>query len=296
MMFPILLTVAMGATPTLSPEEIHLRDPFILPVPEEGKYYLYGTSCHLPGGTGFDAYVSRDLASWEGPFPVFRPDPGFWADRHFWAPEVHRVGDRFALLASFKSETACRGTQILMADSPRGPFKPHSQGPVTPRDWECLDGTLYVDRDRKPWMVFCHEWLQVQDGEICAIRLTKDLKESKGEPILLFKASDAPWTGTRPTYVTDGPFLHRTEQGALVMLWSSFGKSGYAQALARSESGTIRGPWTHLPEPLFKEDGGHGMLFSRLDDGQLMLILHQPNQKPLERPKLLPVGDDLTPR
>lgn len=41
----------------------------------------------------------------------------------------------------------CRGTQILRADKPEGPFVPLSDGPVTPADWECLDGTLYVAAD-----------------------------------------------------------------------------------------------------------------------------------------------------
>ena len=49
------------------------------------------------------------------------------------------------MFASFKAAGVCRGTQILVADHPKGPFVPHSDGPVTPRDWECLDGTLYVD-------------------------------------------------------------------------------------------------------------------------------------------------------
>ena len=37
---------------------------------------------------------------------------------------------------------------------------------VTPDGWQSLDGTLYVDRSGKPWMVFCHEWLQVGDGQM----------------------------------------------------------------------------------------------------------------------------------
>lgn len=142
---------------------IHLRDPFILP--DNGVYYLYGTRGATCWGAadGFDVYTSTDLKQWEGSFPAFTRPADFWADRNFWAPEVHLWQGRYYMLASFKSKNQCRGTQILAADTPMGPFFPHSEGPVTPRDWECLDGTLYIEENR-PYMVFCHEWLQVQDG------------------------------------------------------------------------------------------------------------------------------------
>ena len=144
-------------------------------------------------GVGFDCYRSTDLHTWEGPFPVFRPPAGFWADRNFWAPEVHVYDGRYFLFASFKAEGVCRGTQILAAESPLGPFRPVSAGPVTPPEWEYLDGTLFVDADGNPWMVFCHEWVQAGDGEICALPLNKDLVFAAGEPVVLFRASQAPW-------------------------------------------------------------------------------------------------------
>ena len=74
------------------------------------------------------------------------------------------------------------------------------------------------------------------------------------------------------------------------MLWSSFGARGYAMGLARSESGKITGPWVQLEQPLWQEDGGHGMIF-RAFDGQLYMTLHQPNQTPLERARLIKVED-----
>ena len=36
-----------------------------------------------------------------------------------------------------------------------------------------LDGTLYVDRAGKPWMVYAHEWIQKVDGTMEAIPLTR---------------------------------------------------------------------------------------------------------------------------
>ena len=100
------------------------------------------------------------------------------------------------------------------------------------------DGTLYVE-DGIPYIVYSHEWLQVKDGEMCARRLSDDLTEAVGEPILLFRASGPSWAkaiNDDGAYVADGPFLYRTESGRLLMLWASFSKDGYAEAIAYSET------------------------------------------------------------
>jgi len=273
--------------------EIHIRDPFVVPCPTEKIYYLFGSTdenCWGGPATGFDFYRSTDLEHWEGPFPAFRPPAGFWSNTQYWAPEVHRYQDRYYMFASFKAENVCRGTQILVADTIEGPYRPHSDGPVTPRKWECLDGTLFVDETRTPWMVFCHEWVQVHNGEICAMPLTDDLKQAAGEPVLLFKAKDAPWAcriRDDENYVTDGPFLYPAAGGALLMLWSSVGRTGYALGVATSATGNILGPWTQNDEALFSQDGGHGMLFKTFD-GELRLSIHKPNQSPIERPVFIP--------
>jgi arabinan endo-1,5-alpha-L-arabinosidase len=268
--------------------EIHFRDPFVLV--EDGIYTLYGTSGE--GGMGadgrFQAYRGTDLEHWDGPFTVFQRTADFWADRDFWAPEVHRHGDAYYLFASFRTDGARRGTQILKADHPLGPFTPWSDGPVTPRDWECLDGTFHVDEEGAPWMIFCHEWVQAWDGEMCAVRLTPDLRAAASAAVTLFKASEADWAArVVDGYVTDGPFLLRLADGSLGMLWSSLGKRGYAIGLAVSTGGGILGPWRQETTPVFGEDGGHGMVFTDLD-GKKRLAIHQPNAVPDERPVFLP--------
>lgn len=278
--------------------DIHVRDPFVLPVPAEKRYYLYGTMgpyTWTNSAVGFDCYTGTDLQAWEGPFSAFRPPAGFWSDRNFWAPEVHLYNGRYYMFASFKAEGACRGTQILAADTPEGPFLPITDGPITPRDWECLDGTLFIDADDHPWIVFSHEWVQVGDGEICALQLAGDLKSALGQPKLLFRASEAVWpqelnSKGRKGYVTDGPWLHRLASGKLLILWSSMGEGGYTVGTACSDSGDILGPWQQEEVPLYAGDGGHCMTF-RTFDGQLWLALHYPNPSPEERPLFLPLRE-----
>jgi len=266
--------------------DIHIRDPFVLA--DGGKYYLYGSRGNEAWGkcTGLDVYVSSDLATWSEAFTVFTPPENFWSDMHFWAPEVHKYNNEYYMFVSFKSHDRCRGTQILKAASPMGPFTPHSDGPVTPKDWECLDGTFYIEND-VPYMIFCHEWSQIDDGAICAMELTKDLKNAASVPKVLFHASAPSWSdGYQPgKYVTDGPFMYRTQAGRLLMIWSSFSKNQYCEAISYSDNGSIFGNWIHDDRLLFEKDGGHGMIFKKNND-EIMFIQHMPNHSPHERPHL----------
>lgn len=272
--------------------DIYIRDPFILPW--QGVYYMYASQYPY-----IVVRTSTDLTNWSDPQPVFTRPENFWSDRDFWAPECHAYTDpadgvtRFYLFASFKSADKCRGTQIMRSDSPVGPFLPMTEEPVTPRDWECLDGTLWIE-DGIPYMIFCHEWLQIGDGTICAMPLTHDLCSAAGEPTVLFRAGEAPWVRSirkEVSYVTDGPYVYRTKDGVLLMLWSSFGENGYVETVARSESGKLCGPWIQEKVPFMARKGGHGMLFFTFE-GQLCLVLHAPNRpEGMERAHIFPLTD-----
>lgn len=264
--------------------EIYMRDPFVYV--EGDTVYLVGTTDENAWGGkahGFSAYTSRDLENFEGPYPLFERGESFWADENFWAPELHKAGGRYYLFASFKAAGKRRASQALVSDSPLGPFTP-AEAPFTPADWDCLDATLYMEGDRA-YTVFCHEWVQCRDGEMCLARLRKDFAGIEGAPRVLFRASEAPWTAAHRggCYITDGPFLHRLGSGKLLMLWSSAGRKGYAMGMAVSEGG-IGGPWRHIEEPLFAEDGGHGMVFRFR--GKTYVCLHCPNEPHMsERPR-----------
>lgn len=270
--------------------DINIRDPFVLV--ENGKYYLYGTRGETAwtAAKGLDVYVSTDLEDWSEPAECFSLPENFWANKEIWAPEVHKYKEKYYMFVSLRSESRNRATQILRSDSPEGPFLPFTDGPVTPEEWLCLDGTFYVDKNDKPYIIFCHEWVQVTDGEVHAMPLTDDLSAPAGEPFLLFKASEPHWADkSRDMYVTDGPFIYRTKGGRLLIIWSTFTQTGYVQAVASSDNGEIDGKWKH-EDLLFEKDGGHGMIFEDLD-GIKHLILHSPNENPLERPVMFTVAE-----
>lgn len=296
----VVLAPALGADSfPLRLEDIRVRDPFIHADPATRTYYLYAQTGNRQAaprpGPGVAVYRSRDLTNWSAPTLVFQRPVDFWGGEEIWAPEMHRLGEHYYLFVSFNGRAGGRGTQILRADSPAGPFMVFSADANTPPEQRCLDGTPWIESDGSCWLVYCHEWVQIGDGAMRAVRMKPDWSARAGEPIEMFRASQAPWVkplgNGQTNYVTDGPWLHRTKNGRLLMLWSSFGPGGYTLGLARSEDGYVDGRWTHDPEPLFAGDGGHGMMF-RTFEGRLELVLHQPNSGGRERTRFFEVAEE----
>ncbi len=311
----LALSVAVGTRPESTGEEartvrlsdVRIRDPFILPDEATKTYYLCVS--HSVGGdrtkTGVAVYTSKDLETWRGPLSVFEVPSDFWGQKGVWAPELHAYRGKYYIFTTFDTDDKFpdqwpnwlprvkRGSQVLVGDSPMGPFRPFRNRSHTATNLMTLDGTLRVE-DGVRYMVYCHEWVQIKDGTVELVRLKEDLSDVEGEPVTLFKGSDALWA--RPlkeypgAYVTDGPFLYRTKTGKLLMVWSSFGEGGYTTGIAMSRSGKVKGPWRQAAEPLFSGDGGHGMIFRKFD-GTLMLVLHQPNCSPNERARLFELED-----
>lgn len=264
----------------LKSDELRVRDPYILVY--DGKYYMYGTC--LSYGAGYGCSVSEDLENWSYPTQVCAYNSEIDAVGDYWAPECHYYNGSFYLFATYRSEASGkRGTAVFKSASPLGPFEIISDGHATPKNIDCIDGTLYIDGSGQPWMVYVNEWTSSPDevGEMAAAKLSGDLSEFISEPIVLFKARKHLWTTGS---VTDGPCLYRTENGRLVMLWSNLAKSGgYAVGMAVSDNGEIDGNWIHCPDAFYKKgseyelDGGHPMLFYTLD-GQLTMSIHSPNE------------------
>ncbi|MDR2058161.1 MAG: glycoside hydrolase family 43 protein [Dysgonamonadaceae bacterium] len=256
-----------------------VRDPFIFVDKNEKMYYL-----HVSETSSIGVYKSKDLKQWKKISKSFVPDPAFWGTKDFWAPDVIFYKGKYYLFVTFSSVTQKRGTGILVSDTVTGPFRPLKNEASTPTNWTCLDATLHIDSEGNPWLLYCHEWIETRDGQMVAQRLSPDLKEFAGEPLVLFSATEAPWVGSimlneyEAGYVTDAPFIYKSPvSDKLFMLWSSFDKNGkYAIGLAESSNGKIDGTWTQHPQPLNDDDGGHAMIFEDLD-GILRISYHAPN-------------------
>ncbi len=267
-----------------------LRDPFILAV--NGVYYAYGT--------GWVCYknTSGNLAGhWELIGTVAEAEDAIDCR---WAPEVYFYRGAYYMFTTYKSKaTGRRGCTVLKSASPEGPFTETANRPLTPKEWDCIDGTFYLDANNRPWMVFVREWVSAPGniGSFAAAELSEDLTHFVSEPFELFYANEPAWAVAN---VTDGCFLHTTADGSLLMLWSNFSKDGYVVAVARSTNGKLNGNWIHEEKLLYSKtpatpyDGGHGMLFTGFD-GQLYLAFHSPNKATndrKERPCFLAVKEE----
>ncbi|UOQ69765.1 glycoside hydrolase family 43 protein [Hymenobacter volaticus] len=266
-------------------DSIRLSDPFVLADPKTKTYYMTGT-----GGL---VWQSKDLKRWQGPYPVAQPDPTSWMGPKpmIWAAEIHFYRGRYYYFATFtnsalKIDTVQgkpverRASHVLVSDQPLGPYAPLNQALYLPANKSTLDGTFWVEPDGKPYLIYCHEWLQNLNGTVEKIALKPDLSGTVGAGQILFRASDSPWsrekdaTGhDRPNKVTDGPYLFRTRTGRLGMLWTSWVYDVYTQGVAYSTSGKLDGPWQQEPTPITPPNYGHGMLF-RTWEGKTLMALH----------------------
>jgi len=295
---------------TIPAKDILVRDPFVFADKKNGRYYIQGnkkiTSANpkkedvlgSSANSGLYCYESADLKNWRYVGQSFKAPADFWGKSDFWAPDMFGLDGKYYIIATFSCAKPVenlgspnpkmlhlRACAALVSDKPEGPYKPVSDKPLTPENWMCLDGTLFQE-DGKLWLIYCHEWVQVGDGEIVAQEVSRDLTKTVGKPIVLFKASEAKWcqkmgNGGR---VTDAGVVNRAEDGTLFMTWSSFGKctdgkTRYVIGLAVSENGKLIGKWRQLDTPLNSDDGGHAMIFKTFC-GKTKISYHAPNSYP----------------
>ena len=264
-------------------DSIRLSDPAILADRKTSMYYMTGTGGML--------WKSKDLKLWNGPFRVVEHDKESWMGENpmIWAAELHEYNGKYYYFATFTNKDLMvdtvngrslerRASHVLVSEKPDGPYVPMEDEIYLPADMLTLDGTFWVDKDGKPYLIYCHEWLQNNDGTMEKIELKPDLSGSTGKGEILFRASNSPWNReevdgkTGPNRVTDGPYLFRTETGRLGMIWTSWIHKIYTQGVVYSESGTLNGPWIREAEPITPPDFGHGMLFQTFDGKWLMSV------------------------
>ena len=300
----------MNRLRTVSFEELSMSDPYIYPDPETRTYLLTSSGGRM--------WKSADLKTWTGPYNII-DIKGLWLEKAGFvaAAEIHKIGDWYYYAGTWSDHADLiqqvprrynvphNQTYLLRSDKPEGPYTSFAITPgydYEPREWDCIDGTLY-EENGKVYLVFVHEWTQIIDGTMDYVELAPDLSLTMSpKPVTLFRASELPCCGEMnglgeatfglkmPGWVTDGPQLFRTQTGKLGMLWSTWGKERYLQAVCYSESGTIAGPWVQEPEPFLANNSGHGMLF-RTFEGKLVYIVHHAEGDGPRKPEMWNVDD-----
>ena len=298
----------MNKIRTVHFNDLSMSDPFIIPDPETQTYYLTSTGGRL--------YKSKDLVWWEGPYNIINTEDS-WLKGMPAAAEIHKIGDWYYYAGTWNDHSDLiqqvprrynvphNQTILLRSKNIEGPYEIFTEDrnyDYQPREWDCIDGTLY-EENGKIYMIFVHEWTQIIDGTMDYIVLSDDLSETVSEwPVTLFRASENPsvkemnglgeatFGRKLPGWVTDGPQMFRTQTGKLGMLWSGWGEERYLQLVCYSESGTIDGPWVQEPEPFLGNNSGHGMLF-RTFDGKLMYVVHHVEGNGPRKPQYWNVDD-----
>jgi len=279
-------------------KDLRIRDPYV--VVSSGTYYMYKSL-----NNEIVVHKSHDLEMWDDGKTVYTLSPDSWGCRDLWAPEVHLYRGKYYMFLSLMGKHGMRGTEISACDTPDGMFVPLTNKPATPIDNHCIDGTLYVE-DGTPYIVYSKDWSRnfypERDeyvGEIWAMPLTDDLKNSAGKAFMLFKSDEAPcsktpnkcyWNGKNVMrYGSDAPFVQRLNSGKLYLTWSPYPGDTYIVAAAVADS--IKGTWSHLDKPLFDGHGGHAMFFDDLEGNRRMCI-HCPERPPEERALFLKVVEE----
>ena len=164
---------------TVTLEQLSMSDPYIFPDEKSHTYYLTGTGGRL--------YKSKDLKMWTGSYSIIDLS-GTWMEGLFVAAaEIHHIGNKYYYAGTWSDHNHLieyvplrynvprNQTQLLVADSPEGPYKPlvaDHEFCLGPENWDIIDGTLY-EENGTAYMVFVHEWTQLIDGTMDYIPLSK---------------------------------------------------------------------------------------------------------------------------
>ena len=298
----------MNKIRTVHFNDLSMSDPFIIPDPETKTYYLTSTGGRL--------YKSKDLVWWEGPYNIINVEDS-WLKGMPAAAEIHKIGDYYYYAGTWNDHSDLiqqvprrynvphNQTILLRSKNIEGPYEIFTEDrnyDYQPREWDCIDGTLY-EEDGKIYMIFVHEWTQIIDGTMDYIELSSDLSKNISDwPVTMFRATENPsvkemnslgeatFGRKLPGWVTDGPQMFRTQTGKLGMLWSGWGDERYLQLVCYSESGTIAGPWVQEPKPFLGNNSGHGMLF-RTFEGKLIYLVHHVEGNGPRKPQYWNVDD-----
>lgn len=243
---------------------VPLADPFIMLY--DNVYYAYGTN----SDNGIEVYTSDDLKVWKKEPQLALNKKDSWADRWFWAPEVYYIKEKNKFFMYYSAdEHIC----VATGDSPLGPFVQSVQKPML-EDEKCIDNTLFIDDDGKPYMYFD----RFNDGlNIWVAELESDLETIKKETLTKCINVSQPWEEIWPR-VNEGAFITK-HKGLYYLTYSANSYESPFYGIGYATSSSPMGPWTKYDKNpiLQKPDSlvgvGHSAMFTD-KAGQLKIVFH----------------------
>lgn len=220
------------------------------------RYYAVGTCTPVWGGQnpGVKLFVSDDLVNWHFDHLLIdasRLDSNVWYRDRFWAPELHKFGNKYYLsfncqnnsgnYGDVKAQKHFHACGLAIANNIMGPYTV-----VTPDEpltsFASNDMTLFKDTNNKIYAFFNNGWadtLHIYVAELDTVKYR--LKET---PHQLLTQEPGTWdeAGIEGSHVVK-------KDGIYYLFYSSWTR-GYAVGYATAKN--IYGPWKKSPDnPLF---------------------------------------------
>jgi arabinan endo-1,5-alpha-L-arabinosidase len=263
---------AKGLPPIHNPViRANCADPAILAAGD--RFYVVCTSNDNQTADKFPLRRSSDLVAWEEAgflFPRGRwPE---WARRDFWAPEIHRVGERWLAYFTARDTTGILCLGVASADRVEGPWTDLGRPFLRDERVGLIDAHLFQDEDGRRylyWKVDGNGLTPPEPSVLYGQEVAPDGLTLVGERVTIM-TNDRSWEGE----VVEGPWVVR-RQGACFLFYAgnTFNSDRYATGVARAAAPL--GPFEKHPEPILRSNArwsgpGHGSVL-RLGDEDLFV-------------------------
>ncbi|MBO7319730.1 MAG: family 43 glycosylhydrolase [Clostridia bacterium] len=295
----VLRTADGAPARTVAIDTMELRDPFVYFDKRENTYYMTGT--------GGNVWTSKNLRLWEGPYNVLQLDTTMWmgANPVIWAPEIHKFGDRWYIVATakFKPDAVPAGKMpyiIFNTNNDNGDYYRYSfvlesktedifgeyefKGIIAPDGLSNLDGT-YLQKDGKLYFV-CAAYMKVayQSIYICEMENPYTLKTDKRGKHIIQKLSSPIYQWEKNGWdVNEGPaVLYKGDSIFIVYSASGYSSGKYCMGMLSYDGGNImkKSSWDKSPVRVsyhnpIKEiySAGHCSFIHR-DNGEIYMVYH----------------------
>ena len=165
-------TFPAPTTPTVRPASATVDGADPTAVRDGDYWYVYTT------GHGILARRTRDFVTWEMLPTVFEDSVPAWAKAaipqatNIWAPDINKVGDRYVMVyhcSFWGSQKSVMGVVSAKSLDPQHAdygWTDHGllidSDPARGDDFNAIDGSIAIDQDAKPWLVWGSYWTGVK--------------------------------------------------------------------------------------------------------------------------------------
>jgi beta-xylosidase len=221
-------------------------DPCLVRVP--GGWLLASTTYFEDDPDKFPLWRSHDLERWERAGHVFpRGRAPSWAEGQFWAPEIHRAGDRWLCYFTARAKRGRLSIGVAVADDPEGPWRDAGAPLLHDPRVGLIDGHRFDDDDGRAylyWKEDGNDLRPIAPTPILVRELASDGLSLVGSPRTAF-TNDLDWEA----HVVEGPWaVRRGEHVYVFYSGNAFHTAAYATGVARARHPL--GPFEKLGRPV----------------------------------------------